>query len=250
MNVKSIRYKVFFVSFFTLLGLMIFTSMSCSKSDDYSVKPPEEPIAVLGTHLYAPDSSDYVLRFINNDPDMDTILRRQLVATFFQVYPSEVAHFNQQSPDTVAFSMDTSYDGVAETGGGQVRFSAAYFHEHPKDLDVVTHEVMHIVQSYPKYDPVWLVEGIADYARAVYGVDNAGAGWSLPDYNDKQNYTDSYRVTARFLLWLEKNKKPDFVEQLDQALRTDTYSLDSWERISDRASLDELWTAYGDHPAL
>lgn len=245
MKSKSIKWITLCLS----VGCMLMATWSCSKSDNISIDSPEEPIPVLGMHIYAPDTSDYVLKFMNNDPDMDTLVREKLVAAFFDVYPREAAHFNPQSLDTVVFSMDTSYDGVAATGGGKVSFSAAYFHEHPTDIDVVTHEVMHIVQSYPHYDPVWLVEGVADYARAVYGVDNAGAGWTLPDYNDSQNYTDSYRVTARFLLWLEKNKEADFVEQLDHALRGDTYTEQTWSDISG-ASVDELWAAYGAAPPL
>ena len=48
-----------------------------------------------------------------------------------------------------------------------------------------------------------LTEGLADYARYKYGVNNAAAGWSLPNYASGQSYTNAYAVTARFLVWLE-----------------------------------------------
>ena len=173
-----------------------------------------------------------------------------MVATFFKVYPEEVQRFNPNSEDTVHFSMDIAYSGVAATGGGQVTFSAAYYQDHPKDIDVVTHEVMHVVQSYPQYKPVWLVEGIADYARYIFGVNNAEEGWSLPDYSPDQHYTDSYRVTARFLIWLENHKNKKIVDQLDASLRDESYyTTDIWKKTTDK-TLDELWDEYAADPGL
>lgn len=231
-----------------LLLLSLFCLCRCTKNDRMTAPPPPEPLPLLGTCVFAPDSSEQVLVFTNNDPDLDTALRTRLVQTFFEVYPKEAAHFNPAAPDTVRFLMDTAYDGVAATSGAGTTFSAAYFTGHPKDIDVVTHEVMHIVQSYPNYDPVWLVEGIADYARAVYGVDNAAAGWTLPSYDASQHYTDSYRVTARFLLWLEKGHS-GLVEKLDKALRGTTYTAATWSEIAGK-SVDALWKDYGAAPGL
>ena len=82
---------------------------------------------------------------------------------------------------------------------------------------------MHVVQAYKQWDPAWLREGIADYARAKYGVNNGPAKWTMPDYNPKQNYTDAYRVTARFLVWLEKHVKAGVVVALDQSMRQGKY---------------------------
>jgi len=60
---------------------------------------------------------------------------------------------------------------------------------------------MHIVQDYGQSTgPGWLTEGIADYARYKFGVNNPAAKWALPAYKSTQKYTDAYRVTARFLV--------------------------------------------------
>ncbi len=95
-----------------------------------------------------------------------------MVDVFFTVYPREIQTFNNpNSAKTVYFDYDRNYTGVAETANARVRFSVDYFNRNPADVDVVTHEVMHIVQAYSKNNvPWWLTEGIADYARFRFGV--------------------------------------------------------------------------------
>ena len=228
--------------------LFLLFGLSCTKNDVPVEPTPSDSIPIVGESSFT--EGDYTLVFTNTDPSFDTSIRTRLVQTFFKVYPPEVERFNPNSDDTVHFLIDTAYSGVAATGGGQVRFSAAYYHSHPNDIDVVTHEVMHIVQSYPQYKPVWLVEGIADYARYIFGVDNANEGWSLPDYTPDQHYTDSYRVTARFLVWLENHKHKKIVDQLDKSLRNESYyNKDVWENTTGK-TLDQLWKDYAADPAL
>ncbi|RZK52919.1 MAG: secretory protein, partial [Pedobacter sp.] len=138
----------------------------------------------------------------------------------------------------------------AEASGGRILFSAGYMKAHPTDIDVVTHETMHIVQGYGySAGPVWLTEGIADYVRYRYGVDNIGSKWSLPNYNEKQNYTNSYRITARFFVWLEKNIKPGLISTLDAQLRAHQYNEQSWLTLTGK-NLPELWAAYAKNPAV
>ena len=118
------------------------------------------------------------------------------------------------------------------------------------DLDVITHEVMHIVQSYPPNSgPGWLTEGIADYVRFKYGVDNKGAGWSLPDYKPENSYKNSYRITARFLYWLTKKYDKNIVQKLDKNMRNKTYSEDLWNQYTGK-SLDALWAEYSESPQI
>ncbi len=188
------------------------------------------------------------LTFKSNDLYLDTSIRRKLVHAFFTVYPQEMSRFNPQAPKNITILIDTAYSGIAYTLGTKVVFSADFYHLH-SDVDVLTHEAMHLTQHYPRYNPVWLVEGIADYARYVFGLHNKVANWTLPNYSANQSYTDSYRVAARFLIWLEVNVNGKIVDKLDFALRTDTYDKGIWKTITGR-SLDELWKEYGETPAL
>ncbi|WP_431294082.1 basic secretory protein-like protein [Pedobacter sp. P26] len=190
----------------------------------------------------------YELTFISKDPDLDPMVRKKLIATYFEIYPTLVKTFNEKSTHDVLFVVDTAYKAVAEASGNRILFSAGYMKAHPTDIDVVTHETMHIVQGYGySAGPVWLTEGIADYVRYKYGVDNVGSKWSLPAYNEKQSYTNSYRITARFFAWLEQNVKPGLIAALDQQLRAHQYTQESWTDLTGK-TLDQLWADYGKEP--
>jgi hypothetical protein len=189
----------------------------------------------------------YTLIFSNNAPEFASpagdAVKARMIEAFFKVYPQEAAVYNPKARAKVYFLIDSSYTGVAEAGDGHVRFSSKWMLKSPTDLDVVAHEVMHIVQDYNGDNPGWLVEGIADYARYKFGVDNEASGWTLPAYKSTQSYTNSYRITARFLVWLEKNVKPNLVKQLDTACRNNTYTAQTWKDLTGK-TVDELWAAY------
>jgi hypothetical protein len=185
--------------------------------------------------------SGYTLTFQSNYAELDANLQKRLTETFFKVYPKLANEYNKETISRVKFLVDTAYKGVAATSDGQVVFSSLWMKKHPEDIDVVTHEVMHIVQNYGNSTgPGWLTEGIADYARFKFGIDNAGSNWALPGYKAGQSYTNSYRITAGFLDWLEKSKQKGIVKKLDREMRDHTYSDGIWESLTSK-TLDQLW---------
>jgi hypothetical protein len=95
------------------------------------------------------------------------------------------------------------------------------------------------VQSYPKYDPVWLVEGVADYIRYhVMEPDKA------PKFDvRKARYTDGYGTTAAFLAWAEKTYDKDLITKLNAALRETKYKEELWKESTGK-TLDELWKEF------
>jgi hypothetical protein len=192
----------------------------------------------------------YTLTFINQDKTFDPVLKKRMVNTFFKVYPVLSKAYNSQAVKEVTFVIDTAYKGVAATRAAKVSYNPAWFKQHPGDIDVVTHEVMHIVQNYGRGSgPGWITEGIADYARYKYGVDNDGAKWALTDYKTGQQYDNSYRITARFLAWMEKHNYKDIVKILDQNMRDHSYKEELW-KTQTAMTLPELWAAYILNPVL
>lgn len=192
----------------------------------------------------------YTLTFINLDKNFDPALKTRMIQTFFKVYPTLSETFNPATLRAVTFFIDTAYAGVAEAGNGRVRFSHAWFQKHPGDIDVVTHEVMHIIQAYPdEAGPWWITEGIADYVRSTYGVDNPGAGWTMPEFKTTQSYDNGYRITARFFTWIETHVKKGFIKTLDNAMRTKTYTPNIWKTQTNQ-TLEQLWQSYAQNPTI
>lgn len=192
----------------------------------------------------------YTLTFESNFTGFDPQLKQHLIETFFTVYPNLAKEYNPATLKEVTFFIDTAYKGVAATSNGKVVFSPVYMEKHPQDIDVVTHEVMHIVQNYGNSaGPGWLTEGIADYARYKFGVDNAGAKWTLPDVKPTQSYKNSYRITARFFVWMEAKVNPGIIKAVDKSLRDKTYTAEIWKTMTGK-DLDELWADYIKNPAI
>ncbi|MXV50572.1 secretory protein [Pedobacter sp. HMF7647] len=210
-------------------------------------------LLLLSFSLKAQESitrTGYTLTFKSNYTELDPQLKKRLTETFFTVYPKLAKEYNPKTLKKVVFFVDTAYKGVAATDDGQVVFSSEWLKKHPGDIDVVTHEVMHIVQNYGEsVGPGWLTEGIADFARSKFGVDNAGAGWKLPDLKQGQSYENSYRITARFFTWMEQKVKPGIVKTVDSKLRDHTYTDNVWKQQTGK-TLDELWAEYVKNPSI
>jgi hypothetical protein len=165
-------------------------------------------------------------------------------------YPKLIAKYNNESPKTVTFFIDPSYAGIAEAGGSTIRFNPAWFDKNPEDIDVVTHETMHLVQGYSyRGVPGWVTEGIADYVRATEGFNNVKAAWSMPDLKPDHKYTSSYRITARFFVWITQKYNKDFVKLLDNAARKRTYSDTTWTELTGK-TVDALWQEYVSNPVI
>ncbi len=214
---------------------------------DGDAPAPATPPAAKGTSSY--ERQGVHLMFTDDSTGFDPKEKERLVDTFFTVYPRMTAEFNHDAPKEVKISLESRYQGVAATEGRTIHCNPAWFHEHPEDLDVITHEGMHVVQQYRQWDPRWAVEGLADYARAKFGVNNPSAGWTMPEYDAKQSYQDAYRITARFFVWMEKHVKPGIAVALDQTMRDGKYTPEFWTQQTGK-NVDALWQDYGKNPVL
>ena len=196
---------------------------------------------------------DYQLVFINKNSAFNPTIQKELTETYFKVFPVLVSTFNDKTTHEVIFVTDTAYKGVAEASGNRILFGTGYMNDHPTDIDIVTHEGMHLVQGYGYGSgPVWLTEGIADFIRYKYGVDNIGSKWYLPDFAPEHNekkYENSYRITARFFEWIDQKVKPGLIIQMDKELRNHTYTQDTWVKLSGK-TIDQLWDDYAKNPKL
>ncbi|PST82847.1 secretory protein [Pedobacter yulinensis] len=191
----------------------------------------------------------YTLVFINTDRDFNPATGKRLQDLFWKVYPQELKRFNKKGRREVTVAVTSEYKGVAAAWNGVIKIDPSWLAKNPEDIDLLTHELMHVAQGYAyESAPVWLTEGIADYARFAFGINNGPSKWSLTPFNEKHSYTNSYRIAARFLVWLEKNKRKDIVDRLNKAAREKTYTPAIWKELAG-ADLDTLWNEYKTNPA-
>lgn len=177
---------------------------------------------------------------------------------YFTQYPKMRARYNPTRPRAVVMKFDPDMDGVAYTGGDMgnagIKFSVNYLKSYPNDADCATHELFHVVQGgYMNYNSESfegaICEGIADYARATYGLYNNLQGWSLGNYDPSQTILTRYASNARFLTWINQNKNSEATYMLNKTMHNGTYTADMWVQLTGMTS-DELWNAYAADPNI
>lgn len=225
---------------------LFFTLLSCKKEKEKIV-----PIIPTGPYSENTFTRNGLTLNWQSNTYFSIENKKRLVETFFSVYANIFNYFNPAVRKDVTFKIDGTYAGVAYANfqTGVVVFGASYMTANAEDIDVVTHELTHIVQAYPSYNPVWLVEGIADFSRYKFGVNNAAANWTLPAVTTSQNYDNSYRITGRFLAWIENKVRPGAPKELDLALRNATYTEATWKTLTGK-TVQELWAMYILNPSL
>lgn len=190
-----------------------------------------------------------VTMLTRNEAGVAASLVAPLEAEFAQVYP-KIACFLRDGlapyPDVVTTvrTFTPQDPGVANACCGRVDISAAYLTQSGGDPGLLTHELTHLVQNYPAgVTEWWWTEGIADAVRYLYTP--ANAGWAIPAPDPAASYRDGYRVTAGFLLWLERTRRPGLIRALDEVLRRGGNPGPFWVTTFG-VSVDDLWAAYLD----
>lgn len=130
--------------------------------------------------------------------------------------------------------------GVAATGGGVMEVNSAWCRAHADDTGLTVHETAHVIQAYSAYNPVWLVEGIADYVRWVRFEPEHFTYRINPQ---KATYHDSYRTTAAFLAWCELHYDSELVPKLSHAVRFGAYNTGMFKSYCGK-DVDTLWSEF------
>jgi hypothetical protein len=206
--------------------------------------PPKDP---TGKELLAPKGESpkpevggYVIKTDTSDvPEMEEYAKKvQKVAE--EWYPKLIPMLPSDGfkpPQTVTIVFRKDARAIAAAGGSRITAQQKWFTEHPEDLGAFVHELVHIVQQYPRGNkPGWLVEGIADYVRFFrYEPENA-----RPKPNPtRAKHTDSYRTTGHFLNWAQEKYDKDLVVKLNAACRQAKYKEELWKEYTGK-TLEEL----------
>jgi len=130
----------------------------------------------------------------------------------------------------------------AATSGNVISISVDHISHHPDDYGMVIHELVHVLQRYPRVDKDtwWLVEGIADYIRYYRFEPKI----KLPRLDpSKASFRDGYKTSARFLAWIERKHDRTIVKKLNLALRKGEYRPELFQEWT-KQSLDQLWVNF------
>ena len=187
---------------------------------------------------------DYKLEILGADDPALKPVTDGLQQNFKGCYSKLIKRFGNPkhpTPETIVITFEKGMNHPAHAVGDALTFSTEWFLKHPEDLGVLTHELTHIVQHYPDGAVGWMTEGIADYSRYLYG---AGEGWALPSkVRPTDSYRNAYRVTARFLLWIEKKRDRKFVDKVHKKLQLGEFKVEDIQKFTGK-TVDELWAEY------
>lgn len=199
------------------------------------------------------NQDDFALTLTSEVDELTTATEATLVSTFFNAMRGECAEFDRDCPRASSLNVVSSIPdcaGIKEPGActedNTITVSYRYLKKYPLDTELVTHEAMHLLQSYAASTEAcsYWAEGLADFARDRYGdpASNAAAKWSLKRGN---SYTDSYEKTGHFLRWVAQRYAITAVVALHNQLKTECPNDAFWKNTT-TLGLDELWTAYAD----
>jgi len=185
-------------------------------------------------------------------PDLKEWVEKKLQPTADKWYPKIIEALpstNFKAPLRVSITITDDFRGVAATFSGERVLCNRQWLTANRDgesVGAVVHELVHVVQHYgsgpgSKPNPVWLVEGIADYIR-WFQYEPVPSG-TRPHNTDQASYTDSYRTTAGFLNFLVKTHDQEIVAKLNVAMRQGKYSDILWKEYTGN-TVDELWKEY------
>ncbi len=147
------------------------------------------------------------------------------------ITPNKVNVIYRSGPDVT---------GVAATGGGVMTVNVAWARAHADDTGLTVHEVAHVIQSMSAYNPVWLIEGTADYIRWVkFEPQN----FTFNINPKTATYHDSYRTTAAFLGWCELHYDSRLVSKLNRDIRFGEYTNDKFKQYTGK-DVDTLWREF------
>jgi len=175
------------------------------------------------------------------DPAMAPVAG-QMTTLFYQSYPRLVERFGNSkkpAPTHIELVFERDLKVPAYCSGSKITVSIEWLTRHPEDIGLLTHELTHAVQSYPRSEPEWFTEGLADYARHLYGP-REQPNWNLPtQLTAKQSYKDSYRVTGKFFLILD-GKYPGIVDKLHRKMQDREFVIEDFKTLTGK-TIDELW---------
>lgn len=224
------------------------------------------PIPPLVFHSKNPDCE--IVIDTSGAPELKEWVETKLGPTLAEWYPRIVAMLPSDGyvpPSRFTVQLRPG-SGVAATGNTRVTANSTWLKGqlNREAVGALVHEEVHVVQQYgygrtvftrraatqtaggpqtrpatrPVGNPVWLVEGVADYIRWWY--------YEPPSprrFPRATRYDGSYTVSANFLHWVSEKYDHDIVIHMNAAMREQRYSPDLWKEYTGKTveELNDEW---------
>lgn len=235
-----------------LLSGALLTASACNKKEAKNTTPVTVPVApepwAPTTETFSRTGSPYTFKLINKSEMFTAATKKAMVDLFFDVYPMMVAYINPDAQKEVMVTIDPAYDGAAYASNGAIVIGAAFINDKPINIDVITHEVTHIIQFY-KRSPHFMQEGLPDFVRHMIKTRSAETTWTIGPFNSQKYLYDGYTPASRFLIWVDNRIEKGIVLDADKTCRAGTYTPKFWWNRTGR-SIEQLWDIYTRDPAL
>lgn len=202
--------------------------------------------ASFEVEVYAPEDSESVGQYLTlaNTSYVTADIAKRSYDLIYSVYKDVFDYFNDGEYEPVTLYFTVNDYSPAYSDSQDIYLASTYMLSNPKDVDCITHELIHCAQNYGDVgNYTWLMEGLTDYGRYLFGRHNEDCGWKLPSYNASQKYTDSYTVTAAFLKFVTDNYCEDLPHIINQMFKKGGYDASIWETNAGY-TLEELWERY------
>jgi hypothetical protein len=171
---------------------------------------------------------------------------RALVKGWYSTVCSLLSTDEFKPPTEIKLVIKKTISAPAYASGGTITINGKWITDHPDDLGMVIHELVHVVQQYPnsRNKPGWLVEGIADYIRWWQYEPELHATSGKTKINpEKSKYTDSYRTTAMWLAWCSRKYDMRLVPILDLSMRKAENPMPVFEKLTGKTA-ESLWKEF------
>ena len=200
----------------------------------------------LSRHIYplAPSTAaPKVVIDVTDSPDSKAWAEtaKTLVEAWYPMVVSMLSTHDFKPPAEIKLVFKKDLNVPAYASGGSITINGKWIAEHPDDLGMVIHELVHVLQQYPhnRANTGWLTEGIADYIRWWRYEPEA----PRPRITENSKMTDGYRITAYFLAWAGKKYDLRLVPSLDAALRKGEDPMPIFEKLCGKSG-DEVWKEF------
>lgn len=197
--------------------------------------------------VYTPEDPDGIARYLSIDhtgyvtPD----IAKRSYEILYDVYKNVFDYFNDGVYEEVTLHFTKNDYSPAYSDSRDVYLASEHMLANAKDVDCITHELIHCAQNHISVgEYVWLMEGLTDYGRYLFGLHNEDCGWSLAEYHPGQQYTDGYTVTASFLKYVTDNYCEELPHVINRMFKEPGgYDDTIWEENTSY-TLEKLWELY------